>query len=76
MDINGMPIWPARAAHAAEWLRLAEARGSLEHDLALREAFGEPAGRGLSQRVHLIGETFRWGCDAFGVAKQRQACAT
>ena len=31
------PIWPASAAEAADWPRLAEARGSLEHDLALRD---------------------------------------
>ena len=66
----------ASAAQVADWPRLVEAQGSLEHDLALTGASREPAGRGLSQRVHLIGETFRWGCDAFGVAKQRQACAT
>ena len=37
---------PARA-QAPDWPRLAEACGSLERDLALREASGEPAGRGL-----------------------------
>ena len=41
----------ASAARAAEWSRLAEARGSLAHDPALAVASGEPAGRGLSQRV-------------------------
>ena len=39
----------ASAAQAADWPRLAEARGSLRHDLALGGAFGEPAGRGLSR---------------------------
>ena len=40
------------------WPRLAEARGRLEHDLALntKEASGEPAGRGLS---HLVLHTSR-----------------
>jgi hypothetical protein len=37
---------PAR--QAADCPRLAEARGSLEHDLALTEASRAPAGRGLS----------------------------
>ena len=37
---------PARA-QAPDWPRLAGAWGSLERDLALREASGEPAGRGL-----------------------------
>ena len=35
--------WSARADHAADWPRLAEAWGSLGHVLALREAFGELA---------------------------------
>ena len=42
-------IWPASAAQADDWLRFAEARGSLQHDLAQKEASGEPAGRGPSQ---------------------------
>jgi hypothetical protein len=67
-----VPIWPASAAQAADWPRLAEVQGSLDHDLALKGASEEPAGRDLSQRVPLVGESFRWGCDAFGVAKQRQ----
>eukprot|EP00964_Phaeocystis_antarctica_P105073 scaffold70154_cov40-Phaeocystis_antarctica.AAC.1 len=37
----------ASPAQAADWPRLAEARGSLRHDLALKEASGEPAGRSL-----------------------------
>ena len=51
------PMWPAgiHAAQAAAWPRLAEARGSLRHDLALTEASGEPAGRGLSHRVFHTG---------------------
>eukprot|EP00964_Phaeocystis_antarctica_P051185 scaffold29854_cov57-Phaeocystis_antarctica.AAC.4 len=49
------PIWPASAAQAADWPRLAGARGSLRHDLALRGASGEPAGRGLSPLVLHIG---------------------
>ena len=39
------------AAQAADWPRLAEAHGSLAHDLAPREASGEPAGRRL---CHLV----------------------
>ena len=43
-------MWPAsiNAAQTADWPRLAGALGSLEHDLALREASGVPAGRRLS----------------------------
>ena len=37
------PVWPASTAQAADRPRLAGARGSLEHDLALK------AGRGLSR---------------------------
>ena len=32
------PVWPASAAQAVDWPRLAEARGSLRHGLALKEA--------------------------------------
>eukprot|EP00964_Phaeocystis_antarctica_P052797 scaffold30932_cov86-Phaeocystis_antarctica.AAC.1 len=53
------PIWPASAAQAADWPRLAEARGSLRHDLALKGASGEPAGRGLSPLVFHIGAVQR-----------------
>jgi hypothetical protein len=42
-------------AQAADWPRLAEAPGSLRHDLALKEASGEPASRGLSHLVLHIG---------------------
>ena len=42
--------WVAEA-HPAGWPRLAGAWSSLRRDLALREASGEPAGRGLSQLV-------------------------
>ena len=51
------PIWPAgiHAAQAAACPRLAGARGSLRHDLALTEASGEPSGRGLSHRVFHTG---------------------
>ena len=51
---DSRPTWPAQAVQAArpaDWPRLAAAWGSLEHDLALKGASGEPAGRGLSQRV-------------------------
>ena len=34
------PAWTASAARAADWPRLAEAPGSLEHTLALKEALG------------------------------------
>ena len=46
-----------RVTQAAGWPRLAEARGSLEHDLALKtiEGSGAPAGRGLSHFVLHIG---------------------
>ena len=40
---------PVSAAQAADWPMLAGARGSLEHGVALKEAPGEPAGRGLSE---------------------------
>ena len=52
------PVWPAggNAAHAADWPRLAEAgrgwprlRGSLDDELALKAACGEPVGRDLSE---------------------------
>ena len=49
------PAWTASAARAADWPRLAEAPGSLEHTLALKEASGAPAGRGLSQLVSHTG---------------------
>ena len=39
------------ADQAADWPRLAEARGSPRHDLTLRGASGEPAGRSL---CHLL----------------------
>eukprot|EP00964_Phaeocystis_antarctica_P013739 scaffold7542_cov57-Phaeocystis_antarctica.AAC.1 len=41
---------PARP-QAADWPRLAAARGSLEHNRALKAAPGAPAGRGLSRLV-------------------------
>ena len=57
---QGPDGWAARPKRriGRGWLRLAEARGSLEHDLALntKEASGEPAGRGLS---HLVLHTSR-----------------
>ena len=51
------PIWLASssAAHAADWPRLAKARGSLEYNQALIEASGEPAGRGPSHVAFHIG---------------------
>eukprot|EP00964_Phaeocystis_antarctica_P008188 scaffold4414_cov65-Phaeocystis_antarctica.AAC.8 len=49
----------ASAAQAADWPRLAEASGSLSHDLALRDASGAPAGRGLSRLVLDIGAQAR-----------------
>ena len=48
------PVWPANWDQAADWLRLAEARGGREHDLALKEASGEPAGRVVSQLIFYI----------------------
>ena len=50
------PTWPASAAQAADWPRLADARGSLRHDLALKGASREPAGRGLSRLVFHLGD--------------------
>jgi len=38
------PVWPASAAQLADWPRLAEAWGSLRHELALEAASGESAG--------------------------------
>ena len=51
------PVWPTSidAAQAADWPRLAGARGSLRHALALRAAFGELADRWLSQPDFEIG---------------------
>eukprot|EP00964_Phaeocystis_antarctica_P034673 scaffold19751_cov63-Phaeocystis_antarctica.AAC.1 len=52
----------------ADYSRLAEARGSLEHDLALKAASVEPAGRSLSDRVLDLG-TYQWrarGCPPSG----------
>eukprot|EP00964_Phaeocystis_antarctica_P138924 scaffold103610_cov39-Phaeocystis_antarctica.AAC.1 len=43
------------AAQAADGPRLAEARGCLEHDLALEEASGVPPGRGLAALVSTEG---------------------
>ncbi len=50
-------IWSAsmHAAQAADGPRLAEARGCLEHDLALEEASGVPPGRGLAALVSTEG---------------------
>ena len=44
------PVWPASAA---DWPRLAEARGSLRRALALRGASGKPAGQ---MRSHLVSD--------------------
>ena len=38
------PVWPASAARAADWPRLAGAWGSLRHGPALQAASGAPAG--------------------------------
>ena len=42
---------PAPSKRLFGWPMLAEAWGSLRHDLALAEASGEPAGRGMSHGV-------------------------
>ena len=55
VESEAWPVWPASAAQVAEWPRLAEAHGSLGHDLAPREASGEPAGRRLCHLVFDIG---------------------
>ncbi len=44
--LDGAPVCEKQAA---DWMTLAEAWGSLRHDLALKEASGEPAGRRLSR---------------------------
>ena len=45
------PRWPAGAALAADWSRLAGAWGSLGHDLAMKAASREPARRNLCQLI-------------------------
>ena len=67
------PIWPASAAQAADWPRLAETRGSLRHDLALKGASGEPAGRGLSRLVFHIGMKTADPLPMPGEAKAKEA---
>ena len=49
------PTWLSSEAESAAWPRLAGARGSPRHALALREAFGEPAGQRLSRPAFDIG---------------------
>ena len=51
--------WSARADHAADWPRLAEAWGSLGRALALKAASSAPAGRSMSQLVCDIGGASR-----------------
>ena len=55
IDRYGRSVDPARPKRLIGRGTLALARGSLEHDLALGEASGEPAGRGLSQLVFHLG---------------------
>ena len=71
---------PASAAIAADGPRWAEARGSLAHDLAPKEASGEPAGRGLKEASvapswrglsHLAFDTGPTSCSA---ARRMAAC--
>ena len=69
------PVWPAGAAQAADWPRLAEASGSLRHDLALKPASGEPAGRALSHLVFHIGEHAAHWAAEFGPAYTFQPTA-
>ena len=52
---NQGPMWPARAAQAAHWPKLAGALGSLRHALALTDASGAPADRSLSLFAFDIG---------------------
>jgi len=55
---GGVPMGgPSQRDPSGGRLRLAEARGSLEHDLALTEASGEPAGRVVSCLVFPTGAT-------------------
>eukprot|EP00964_Phaeocystis_antarctica_P050640 scaffold29486_cov48-Phaeocystis_antarctica.AAC.2 len=62
------PAWTASAARAADWPRLAEAPGSLEHELALKEALGRQlaealaAARGDGERGHVADQ----GAEAAG----------
>ena len=42
---QGLFLWPARKAQAADWPMLAEAPGSVRHDLPLAGASGERASR-------------------------------
>eukprot|EP00964_Phaeocystis_antarctica_P135095 scaffold99440_cov63-Phaeocystis_antarctica.AAC.7 len=65
------PIWPASAAQAADWPRLAEARRGLRRALALKGASGEPAGRGLSPHVFHIGPAHH---RRLGIAHGLRAC--
>ena len=63
------PMWPPRASQAADWPRLAEAPGSPRHDLALRGASGEPAGRSLSSLVLDTGRQW-WALRSGDVARR------
>ena len=49
------PVWPGTAHQTADWPMLAEAWGSLRHDLALTAASGAPAGRSLRHPVLVVG---------------------
>eukprot|EP00964_Phaeocystis_antarctica_P129318 scaffold93165_cov63-Phaeocystis_antarctica.AAC.2 len=55
MSSKSRPAWPASGARAADWPRLAEVRGSLNHGLTLGGASGGPAGRRLCHLVFDIG---------------------
>jgi hypothetical protein len=70
-----VPIWPASAAQVADWPRLAEVQGSLDHDLALKGASeaswprSEPACAPRRRELPLGVRRIRCGQAAAGVTK-------
>ena len=63
------PVRPVSADQATGWPRLAGARGNLRHALALREASGGPAGRGLRHLVSDIGKRGKRIPPSYGVGQ-------
>ena len=66
VDVAGLRFWPGHIS-----------AGNLSRTVAPGACVApRPCAAGaLAVAIVLRGETFRWGCDAFGVAKQRQAAA-
>ena len=62
-------VWPASAAQPADWPRLADASGSMEHAMPPKYALG-PAGRGVSHLASRVSPL----CFHTGVG--RATCAT